>query len=125
MRYVQKVSKDKEVVIQMDTTYWGRNFGLMVIKDAYRNKILWRKYVKYETIADYVEGVCWLRERHRWSARLGRSTENISHSALSISSDDDDKALSYRESGYRSVQRITIASEWHDKNGQRKFYRSS
>ena len=64
MRYVQKVSKDKEVVIQMDTTYWGRNFGLMVIKDAYRNKILWRKYVRYETIADYVEGVCWLREHH-------------------------------------------------------------
>lgn len=64
MRYIQKVSKDKEVVIQMDTTYWGRNFGLMVIKDAYRNKILWRKYVKYETIADYVEGVYWLREHH-------------------------------------------------------------
>ena len=37
MRYVQKVSKDKSVVIQMDTTYWGRDFGLMVIRDAYRN----------------------------------------------------------------------------------------
>lgn len=23
MRYVQKISKDKQVVIQMDTTYWG------------------------------------------------------------------------------------------------------
>ena len=62
MRYVQKVSEDKEVVIQMDTTYWGRDFGLMVIKDAYRNKILWRKYVRHETIAGYMEGVCWLRE---------------------------------------------------------------
>lgn len=29
MRYVQKISKDKQVVIQMDTTYWGRNFGLL------------------------------------------------------------------------------------------------
>ena len=57
MRYVQKVSKDKSVVIQMDTTYWGRDFGLMVIKDAYRNKILWRKYVRYETMAGYLEGV--------------------------------------------------------------------
>ena len=47
MRYVQKVSKDKSVVIQMDTTYWGRDFGLMVVKDAYRNKILWRKYVRH------------------------------------------------------------------------------
>ena len=34
----------------------------MVIKDAYRNKILWRKYVRHETIAGYMEGVCWLRE---------------------------------------------------------------
>lgn len=62
MRYVQKVSKDRSVVIQMDTTYWGRDFGLMVVKDAYRNKILWRKYVRYETIAGYIEGVSWLRE---------------------------------------------------------------
>lgn len=63
MRYVQKISKDKEVTIQMDTTYWGRNFGLMVIKDALRKKILWRKYVAHETIADYVEGVRWLRSK--------------------------------------------------------------
>lgn len=62
MRYVQKISKDKQVIIQMDTTYWGRDFGLMVIKDAYRNKILWRKYVKYETTADYIEGVDRLKE---------------------------------------------------------------
>ena len=61
MRYVQKISKDKEVAIQMDTTYWGRNFGLMVIKDVLRKKILWRKYVTHETIADYLEGVWWLR----------------------------------------------------------------
>ena len=63
MRYVQKISKDKEVTIQMDTTYWGRNFGLMVIKDALRKKILWRKYVTHETIADYVEGVRWLKSQ--------------------------------------------------------------
>lgn len=62
MRYVQKVSKEKHVVIQMDTTYWGRSFGLMVIKDAYRNKILWRKYVRSETVADYIEGVRWLED---------------------------------------------------------------
>ena len=60
MRYVQKISKDKEVTIQMDTCYWGRGFGLMVIKDALRKKILWRKYVTHETIADYKEGVWWL-----------------------------------------------------------------
>jgi len=63
MRYVQKISKYKHVVIQMDTTYWGRGFGLMVIKDALRNRILWRKYVRHETIADYLEGVEWLEKR--------------------------------------------------------------
>ena len=63
MRYIQKISRDKEVTIQMDTTYWGRNFGLMVIKDALRKKILWRKYVTHETIADYVEGVRWLKSQ--------------------------------------------------------------
>ena len=63
MRYVQKISKYKDVTIQMDTTYWGRNFGLMVIKDALRNKILWRKYVRYETIKDYLEGVEWLKSQ--------------------------------------------------------------
>ncbi len=62
MRYVQKISKYKDVVIQMDTTYWGRNFGLMVIKDSLRKRILWRKYVRNETIADYLEGVEFLED---------------------------------------------------------------
>lgn len=61
MRHVRTISKDKDVVVQMDTTYWGRNYGLMVIKDALRNKILWHKYVRHETIADYLEGVEWLK----------------------------------------------------------------
>ena len=62
MRYVRKISRYKHVVIQMDTTYWGRGFGLMVIKDALRKKVLWRKYVTHETIASYMEGVQWLKE---------------------------------------------------------------
>lgn len=60
MRYVQKISKHKHVIIQMDTTYRGRNFGLMMIKDSLRKRILWRKHVTHETIADYLEGVAWL-----------------------------------------------------------------
>ena len=63
MRYVHKISKDKDVTIQMDTTYWGRNFCLMVIKDAVRGRMLWHKYVHHETIAQYVEGVDWLKEK--------------------------------------------------------------
>lgn len=50
----------------MDTTYWGCGFGLMVIKDALRKKILWRKYVTHETIASYMEGVQWLKENGFW-----------------------------------------------------------
>ena len=61
MRHVQKISKDKHVSIQMDTTYWGRRFGLMVIRDTTRGKVLWRKYVTHETIAGYMEGVNWLK----------------------------------------------------------------
>lgn len=63
MRFVHKISRIKDVTIQMDTTYWGRNFGLMVIKDVLRNKILWHKYVRYETIQDYLEGVKWLKSQ--------------------------------------------------------------
>lgn len=33
----------------------------MVIKDALRNVVLWHKYVRHETIAQYVEGVEWLK----------------------------------------------------------------
>lgn len=61
MRHVLKISKYKQVSIQMDTTYWGRRFGLMVIRDTTRGKVLWRKYVAHETIADYMEGVSWLK----------------------------------------------------------------
>ena len=63
MRYVQKISKYKQVTIQMDTTYWGQRFGLMVIRDATRGKVLWRKYVRHETIADYMEGGEWLKKQ--------------------------------------------------------------
>lgn len=59
MRHVRVISRHKDVTVLLDTTYWGRNFGLMVIKDALRNKILWRKYVRHETIADRLHG------RHR------------------------------------------------------------
>ena len=63
MRFVRKKAKYKEVTVQLDTTYWGRRFGLMVIKDALRNKILWHKYVCNETIGQYMEGFSWLKSQ--------------------------------------------------------------
>ena len=44
-------------------TYWGRNFGVVVMKDFRTKKILWRKFiVRKETLSDYKEGVDWLLE---------------------------------------------------------------
>lgn len=63
MRFIHSISKYKDVTVQLDTTYWGRHFGLMVIKDALRNKILWHKYVRNETIAQYIEGISWLKSQ--------------------------------------------------------------
>jgi len=48
------------IVGLMDATYWGRNWGLLVIKDALSGKVLWRKYIKQERLADYKEGVDYL-----------------------------------------------------------------
>lgn len=63
MRHVHVISKDRDVVINMDTTYWGRGFGLMIIKDTFRDKILWYKFVRNETVAGYCEGIDWLRSQ--------------------------------------------------------------
>ena len=63
MRPVHVISQYKDVVVCIDTTYWGRGFGLMIIQDCYRNKILWHKFVRNESVADYVEGIEWLRSQ--------------------------------------------------------------
>ena len=41
----------------MDTTYWGRNFGVMLFKDSYTKENLLKYYVKTETNALYVQGI--------------------------------------------------------------------
>jgi hypothetical protein len=41
----------------MDTTYFGRSFGIMVFKDAYSGKNLFKQYVKYETNQLYLAGI--------------------------------------------------------------------
>lgn len=47
----------RKVVVLMDTTYWGMNFGVMLFKDAYTKGNLLKYYVKYETNALYIQGV--------------------------------------------------------------------
>ncbi len=41
----------------MDTTYFGRSFGVMLFKDALTGKNLLSKFVKYETNQLYYEGL--------------------------------------------------------------------
>lgn len=61
MRHKRIISKDKDVIVEMDATYWGRYFGIVIIKDAFRNKILWYKFIRSrEKVEDYTEGVEWL-----------------------------------------------------------------
>lgn len=57
----QKTSR--EVVVMMDTTYWGRSFGVMLYKDSITKENLLKYYVKNETNAKYREGISELRSR--------------------------------------------------------------
>jgi len=41
----------------MDTTYFGRKFGVMVFKDSITGQVLWKQYVKQETNKLYLQGV--------------------------------------------------------------------
>ena len=45
------------VIILMDTTYWGRGFGVMLFKDAITKENLLKYYVKTETNYLYQKGI--------------------------------------------------------------------
>lgn len=63
VRSTRVISSSKHVIVLMDTTYWGRHFGVVVMKDAGSGRILWRKFIfRKETLSDYREGVDWLLE---------------------------------------------------------------
>lgn len=63
IRSTRIISKDKDVVVLMDTTYWGRDFGVVLLYDCYRKKLLWRKFIhRKEVVADYIEGIEWLED---------------------------------------------------------------
>lgn len=46
-----------EAVVMMDTTCFGRGFGVSIFLDAGTGKVLRRKYVRNETNADYMAGL--------------------------------------------------------------------
>jgi hypothetical protein len=53
----------RTVTILMDTTYWGRSFGVMLFKDSISKENLLKYYVKTETNFLYQQGVDELKSR--------------------------------------------------------------
>lgn len=57
IRVEKPVLSIKPIVVLMDTTYFGRGFGLMLFKDAYSGINLHWDYVSHETVSLYKEGI--------------------------------------------------------------------
>jgi hypothetical protein len=47
----------------MDTTYFGRGFGVMLFRDAYSGVNLYKVFVKTETNQQYANGIKYLRQQ--------------------------------------------------------------
>ena len=68
-RWLDNVSiiKRKEfssvAVILMDTTYFGRGWGVMVFKNSLEGVVLYKQYVRYETNALYLAGISEITRR--------------------------------------------------------------
>jgi len=52
-----------DAVVIMDTTYFGRSFGVMVFKNSLDGVVLYKQYVRYETNALYLAGISEIRRR--------------------------------------------------------------
>ena len=55
--------KARSLIVLTDTTYWGRNFGVIHFKDAISGENLLKYYVKYETNALYQQGISSLKNK--------------------------------------------------------------
>ena len=55
------IEKRKEfisnAIVIMDTTYFGRGFGVMVFKNSLDGIVLYKQYIRYETNALYLAGI--------------------------------------------------------------------
>nr|WP_270777320.1 HTH domain-containing protein [Segatella buccae] len=51
----------RPVVVLMDVTYWGGNFGVVIMKDSLSGNVLWYKFInRHERLEDYKEGITYL-----------------------------------------------------------------
>jgi hypothetical protein len=53
----------RKVIVLMDTTYWGRGYGVMLFKDSITGDNLLKYYVVSETNALYPKGIDELRTK--------------------------------------------------------------
>ena len=53
----------RSAIVLMDTTYWGKTFGVMLFKDAKTGENLLKYYVKTETNSLYKQGIKELHEK--------------------------------------------------------------
>lgn len=49
--------------VHLDTTYWGRGFGVLLALDSQTGKPLYMAFVKSETVKDYADAVSCIKER--------------------------------------------------------------
>ena len=71
----------------MDATYWGRRFGIVIMKDHISGRVLWYKFIdKKETIADYREGISYL-ELHGYNV-LGIVSDGLKGFGKSFTNTD-------------------------------------
>ena len=102
----------------MDATYWGRMFGVVIMKDHISGRVLWYKFIdKKETIADYKEGISYL-ELHGYNI-LGivsdglkglRQVLPIQIPTLPVPPGYDSKDEAYIASQVASLTRVTCYS---------------
>jgi hypothetical protein len=59
----KSTAKARSVVLLIDTTYWARNWGVLVIMDAHNGEVLYYKFIRNERLADYKEGVDCLTQK--------------------------------------------------------------
>jgi hypothetical protein len=63
VQHIKTTEFDSVANVLMDTTYFGRLFGVMVFKDSLSGKVLYKRYVKYETNILYLQGIEEIRRR--------------------------------------------------------------
>ena len=62
----------RTVALQMDTTYWGRNFGVVLFMDVATHRVLHFRFIyRKERIEDYLAGIAYLMGPSKRSVQRG------------------------------------------------------